>query len=165
MPRPKGYRVSPGENPGGRPSVLESDPKLQERIAECFLLGLTDEQTALDCDISVRTVERLRQGKFCRAVKRAELAREKIYRQKVWDGDNGWQGTAWFLERKYPHQFSRPEVQFNLQNNVTNIAAEFTIHVTGERADKIDSRARELRARTLELFANNAQTRAENPRG
>jgi hypothetical protein len=91
-----GYRVSPGENPGGRPSVLESDPKLQERIAECFLLGLTDEQTALDCDISVRTVSRLRQGKFCPAVKRADLAREKIYRQKVWNGENGWQGTAWF---------------------------------------------------------------------
>ena len=99
------------------------------------------------------------------STKRAELAREKIYRQKVWDGENGWQGTAWFLERKYCPQFSRPEVQLNLQNNVTNIAAEFTINVTGGQAEKIDSRAQALRARTLELFASDGQTRTENPRG
>jgi hypothetical protein len=154
MPRPKGYRVSPGENPGGRPSVLESDPKLQEKIAECFLLGLTDEQTALDCDISVSTVNRLRKGKFCQAVKRAELAREKIYRQKVWDGENGWQGTAWFLERKYPQQFSRPEVQLNLQNNTqVNVAAGFVITV--EKSQELERRTQALEAKAEKLFDRN----------
>jgi hypothetical protein len=69
------------------------------------------------------------------------------------------------LERKYCTQFSRPEVQLTLQNNVTNIAAEFTIHVTGEKAEKIDSRGKALRARTLELDRADAMVGAFAMRG
>jgi hypothetical protein len=168
MPRPKGYRISPGENPGGRPSALENDPKLQERIAECFLLGLTDEQTALDCDISERTIRRLRNGKFCPAVKKAELAREKIYRQKVWDGKNGWQGTAWFLERKYASQFARPEILLAVNQQVS--AGTSNIIILGpERARVLASRHEQIRAKTRELLdarkinAGNGQGSTEQP--
>jgi hypothetical protein len=74
-----------------------------------------------------------------------------------------WQADAWALERAHPQHFSRPETQLHLENNVTNIAAEFTIHVTGEKADKIDSRAALLHARTLALFdRDNGHTPAEN---
>jgi hypothetical protein len=163
VPRPKGYRVSPGENPGGRPSVLEKDPKLQERIAECFLLGLTDEQTALDCNISVATVTRLRQGKFCKAVKRAELAREKIYRQKVWDGKNGWQGTAWFLERKYATQFAKPEILLAVNQQVSTGPTNVVV-IGPERARILASRHEQLRAKSIALL-DARQTSAGNGQG
>ena len=80
-------------------------------------------------------------------------------------GREDWRSEFALAERMFPKDLGKVETQVNLQNNVTNIAAEFTINVTGEKAEKIDSRAQTLRARTLELFANNGQTRTENPRG
>jgi hypothetical protein len=124
---------------------------LQERIAECFLLGLTDEQTALDCNISERTIRRLRSGKFCPAVKRAELAREKIYRQKVWDGKNGWQGTAWFLERKYANQFAKPEILLAVNQQVS--AGGGNVVVVGpQRAAVLATRYEQIRAKSIALL-------------
>jgi hypothetical protein len=118
-----------------------------------LLLGLTDEQTALDCNISVATVTRLRQGKFCKAVKRAELAREKIYRQKVWDGKNGWQGTAWFLERKYATQFAKPEILLAVNQQVST-GPQNVVVIGPERAAILANRHEQIRAKTRELLDN-----------
>jgi hypothetical protein len=78
-------------------------------------------------------------------------------------GREDWRSEFALAERMFPKDLGKPEAQLNIQNNVTNIAAEFTISVTQEKAAKIDSRAALLHARTLALFdRDNGNAPAEN---
>lgn len=132
-----------------RPTKLT--PAVQKKIAECFFLAFNDEQTALVCGISTRTIERARHGEFCRAIKVAEMAKEAAYRQKIWRGSKGWQGAAWFLERKYPTQFSRPEVQLNL--GIVNNHNQLSITLTGSEARAIEDKAQASRQRVEDMLS------------
>jgi hypothetical protein len=137
--------------PAGRPKAIDKNPELLNQIAECFLVGFTDEQTALYCDISYKTIQRLRAGKFCPSVKRAELARETIYRLKIYDGAPNWQGIAWFLERKYPTQFAKPEIQLAVNQQV-NTGPTNVVVLGPERAKLLATRYESIRAKTMELL-------------
>jgi hypothetical protein len=146
--------AKPTGNPNGRPRATVKDPKLIDKIADCFLVAFTDEQTAAYCGICTRTIERLRAGKlggFSRAVKIAELQRELKYRKKIWDARGFWQGAAWFLERKYPGQFSKPEVQLQL-NQTLNSGPNNLIILGPERAKVLATRQEEIRKNTLQLL-------------
>jgi hypothetical protein len=135
--------------PAGRPTVLTK--AVQTQIAELFWLAFTDEQVALVTGVSVRTIERARKGQFCRAIKIAELKREAIYRKKIWEAKGFWQGAAWFLERKYPEQFARPEIQLSFQQNY-NIGA-LQINISAGEAKQIEASAKPVRERVKEMFA------------
>lgn len=132
----------------GRPTKMT--PEVQKLMAECFLCAFTDAQTAQLCGIDVRTIERARRGTFCRAIKIAELRRELAYRKKIWDAKGFWQGAAWFLERKYPTQFAKPEIQLAI--NTTNQTVNNTLIVTAEVAGTIASRVREVDAKIEKLL-------------
>jgi hypothetical protein len=159
--------------PAGRPSLFEErSPKFLEQIEN----GLPTRAAAALAAVHVDTVmdwlakgREQKSGKFSVFLEHYTRARgialaKSIERIRVL-GSEDWRSEFALAERMFPKDLGKPEVQLNLQNNVTNIAAEFTIHVTGEKAEKIDSRALALRARTLELFAGNGQTRTENPPG
>src|SRR4029077_15257977 len=120
----------------GRPKAITKE--LEKTIAELFWLAFTDAQVALFTDLSVRTIERMRTGEYCRAIKKAEIKRESIYRKKIWSGKEGWQGAAWSMERKYPGQFSRPEIQLQINNNTQNV--HNTLVITAEVARDISAR-------------------------
>ena len=134
--------------PAGQPTKLT--PAVQKEIARLFFLCFTDEQVAFYVGISYKTIQRARAGVFCPAIKRAEMAREASYRQRTWDGAEGWQGAAWNLERKYPGQFSRPEIQ--LQINTTNQTVNNTLIVTAEVAHGISSRVKDVDAKIERLL-------------
>jgi hypothetical protein len=128
--------------PAGRPKAIT--PELEPVIAELFFLAFTDDQVALFTGVNVRTIARARAGGFCLAIKRGEMARERSYRRKIWDGKEGWQGAAWFFERKYPTQFAKPEVQLQINNNTTNQTVNNTLVVTAEVAHGISTRVKEV---------------------
>ena len=134
--------------PAGRPTKLT--PAVQKQIAELFFLCFTDDQVAFYVGINRKTIQRARAGEFCPAIKRAEMAREASYRQRTWDGADGWQGAAWNLERKYPGQYSRPEIQ--LQINTTNQTVNNTLIVTAEVAHGISSRVKDVDAKIEKLL-------------
>ena len=134
--------------PGGRPTKMT--PALQKQIAELFFLCFTDEQVAMYCGINEKTIRRARLGQFCPAIKKAEMHREAMYRKRTWDGADGWQGAAWNLERKYPTQFSRPEIQ--LAVNTTNNTVNNTLIVTAEVAGVIKDRVREAEVKIDKLL-------------
>jgi hypothetical protein len=146
--------------PAGRPKAIDKNPELLNQIAECFLVGFTDEQTALYCNISAKTIQRLRTGRFCPSVKRAELARETIYRLKIYDGAPNWQGIAWFLERKYPTQFAKPEIQLAVNQQV-NTGPTNVVVLGPERAKELASRHQVIRAKTLELLDKQRPTNGD----
>jgi|SRR6267378_5964579 len=134
--------------PIGRPKTITKS--LEKIIAELFWLAFTDEQVALFTGINRSTIQRARAGTFCIAIKRAEIKREMIYRRKIWSGKEGWQGAAWSMERKYPGQFSKPEVQ--LQINTTNQTVNNTLIVSAEVAGQMSHRVKEANTKVAELF-------------
>jgi glutamate formiminotransferase/formiminotetrahydrofolate cyclodeaminase len=44
------------------------------------------------------------------AIEKATAERLLTRLERIEAGEQGWQGTAWALERIYPHRFARPEV-------------------------------------------------------
>jgi hypothetical protein len=106
-----------GKHPGGRPS--KRTPALVARIAKAISDGLSDEYVAALVGIDAPTLSEWRHDKeFSEAVKSAEAARLQKRLARVEAGEPGWQGTAWFLERRYKTEWSRPEIQFNQQINL-----------------------------------------------
>jgi hypothetical protein len=134
--------------PTGRPKAITK--AIEKTIAELFFLAFTDDQVALFTGVNVRTIARARAGGFCLAIKRGEMARERAYRQKIWDGREGWQGAAWFFERKYPTQFAKPEIQLAI--NTTNQTINNTLIVTAEVAHGISSRVKDVDAKIERLL-------------
>ena len=57
-------------------------------------------------------------------------------------GEQGWQGTAWALERLYPHRFARPEVmnQIAVVNQGDKVSTERVIVLPGEEFDALIDR-------------------------
>ena len=94
----------------GRPTLYT--PELANRLADHIAAGLTDEEAAALEDISCDCINRWRKSnrEFCEAVKKAEAQRLRRRLTRIEAGEQGWQGTAWALERIYPHRFARPEV-------------------------------------------------------
>jgi hypothetical protein len=84
------------------------------RIADAIASGLPDEYVAALVGIDPPTPSEWRHDReFSEAVKSAEATRLQKRLARVEAGEPGWQGTAWFLERRYPREFSRPELQLN----------------------------------------------------
>ena len=71
---------------------------------------------------------------------------------KIESGADGWQGTAWLLERLYPQRFSRPEVQISLQNTFNQTTNALTIVISKKEYEQINAQAEESRAKVRKLF-------------
>jgi hypothetical protein len=103
------------KHPGGRPT--KRTPEITAQIAEAIADGLND---TFVCDLVGITPETLIQWRknkeFSYAIKSAEAARLQIRLRRIESGDDGWQGTAWFVERKYPRDWSRPELQMTVEH-------------------------------------------------
>lgn len=136
--------------PGGQPTKITKE--LQKTIAELFWLAFTDEQVALFTDISRKTIQRMRAGVYCPAIKKAEIKRESIYRKRIWLGKVGWQGAAWALERKYPEQLSRPEVQLQITNNTLNQTTNNSLIISAEVAEQAMARVKMAEAKVVSLY-------------
>jgi len=136
------HRVSKRGRVGeGRPTLYT--PELAIRLADHIAMGLTDEEAAALEDISCDCINRWRKSnpEFCEAVKKAEAQRLKQRLTRIEAGEQGWQGTAWALERLYPHRFARPEVM----NQIAVVAggkasAERVIVLPGEEFDALIGR-------------------------
>ena len=67
--------------PGGRPSTITQ--AIKSKIADCFLVALTDAQTAQLVGLNERTIRRMRAGEFCPEIKKAEIERVLKYRLRT----------------------------------------------------------------------------------
>jgi len=85
---------------------------------------------------------------------RAESVRERweeIRKQGVGTKDRpgNWAALGWQLERSFPSEFGRPEVQFHQQNVTTNNVLSITV----EQAEKYEERSRKICDEIDELLA------------
>jgi hypothetical protein len=73
-------------------------PEVFSTIAAAIASGLTDREAGIVAGIRSEAIEK------------ATAERLLLRLERIEAGEQGWQGTAWALERIYPHRFARPEV-------------------------------------------------------
>jgi hypothetical protein len=123
-------------------------PARQILLAQILFDGLTNKEAAEYLGVSHATVEaQLKLG----PVKIALHERKMCYVKKLRDGKRpDWQRIAWFLERMYPTQFSRPEVQ--LQINAISTSNTSNITISGSEASAISDRLSQTQSRLANYF-------------
>ena len=121
---------------------------------------MTDEQTAKIAQINEKTIRRMRIAGFCPEIKKAELTRELKYRMKLWTSKSLPAGICFMLERKYPTQFSRPEIQLQLNQQIGPQSVQNTIVLGPDRASVLANRYEALEHKAKALLA---RTKAEEP--
>ena len=143
--------------PTGRPPKVT--PALVSQISEAFLYGFTDQEVATLVDINEKTIRRMRFGSFCPEIKRAEIARKNLYIRRITEGKRpDWARWAWFLERRFPLQFSKPEIQLQVNND--NRQVHQTLIIQAEVAGQINDRYKSTRSKITQLLK---EKRPDNP--
>ena len=145
----EGKKSKRGRVGEGRPT--KRTPEVVAKIAESVASGLTDEEASLLAGVNPDTMTEWRKDpEFSGAIKRATAQRLKLRLERIEAGEAGWQGTAWALERIYPKRFSRPDVQFAQQINVSTDSGKRGIVMSAETckalSDAYDRRLAEKRA-------------------
>ena len=76
---------------------------------------------------------------FSGAIKKARAERLVLRLACIESGEQGCQGTAWALERLYPHRFARPEImnQIAVVNQGDKVSTERVIVLPGEEFDPL----------------------------
>jgi hypothetical protein len=113
------------------------------KIAEAIAIGSTDEEASLLAGIDPDTMTEWRKDpEFSGAIKKATAQRLLLRLERIEAGVRGWQGTAWALERLYPHRFARPEVmnQIAVVNQGDKVSTERVIVLPGEEFDALIGR-------------------------
>ena len=125
----------------GRPT--KRTPEVVAKIAEAIASGLTDREAGLLAGIRHDTMTEWRKDpEFSEAIEKATAERLLTRLERIEAGGQGWQGTAWALERLYPHRFARPEVmnQIAVVNQGGNGSTERVIVLPGEEFDALVGR-------------------------
>ena len=125
----------------GRPT--KRTPEVVAKIAAAIASGLTDREAGILAGIRHDTMTEWRKDpEFSEAIEKATAERLLLRLKRIEAGDVGWQGTAWALERIYPHRFARPEVmnQIAVVNQGGKAAAERVIVLPGEEFDTLIGR-------------------------
>ena len=141
------------------PAKINFSKATLDKVAECYFLAFSDEQISEVSGVSLRTLQRMRETNDprWRIIKKSEFAREAAYRRRIWNGEQGWQGAAWMLERKYPMQLSKPELQLQLNTGqITNN----TLVVTAEVGNQLLARANKVDNEVAKLVEARASTKA-----
>jgi hypothetical protein len=102
-----------GRKTGGRPT--KRTPETVARIAEAISFGLTNEEAAAIVGIDDDTLtEWNKVPEFSGAIRSAVATRKLARLKRIEAGAQGWQGTAWALERQHLERLARPEIQLTL---------------------------------------------------
>jgi hypothetical protein len=101
----------------GRPSKLT--PAVMAKLKEAFSYGLNDDQAAAVAGVSDVTLTIWkRRPEFMAEIREAINQRLLVRLKRIEEGENGWQGCGWILERLLPRQWAKPEVLIAVQNNL-----------------------------------------------
>ena len=89
----------------GRPT--KRTPEVVAAISQAIAQGLTDREAGLLAGVRHDTMTEWRKDpEFSEAIERATAQRLLARLGRIEAGEQGWQGTAWALERLYPERFA-----------------------------------------------------------
>jgi hypothetical protein len=137
----EGKKSKRGRVGEGRPTKRTAE--VVAMIAKAVAIGLTDEEAGLLAGVRHDTMTEWRKDpEFSEAIKRATAQRLLLRLERIEAGKQGWQGTAWALERLQPARFARPEVmnQIAVVNQAGNAPAERVIVLPAAEFDSLVGR-------------------------
>lgn len=125
-------------------------PLLIRKIAGLLFDGFNDDDTAFLVGLPVGRIKAIRQGSQDIAVREAVLLRKQKVIAKLREGrSKNWQRLAWWLERRWPSEFAKPEVQLTIgASSITNNS----IVITAEAAGQLASRAKPVNEAVRKLI-------------
>jgi hypothetical protein len=128
----EGKKSKRGRVGEGRPT--KRTPEVVAKIAEAVAIGLTDREAGVRHDTMT---EWRKDPEVSEAIERATAQRLLLRLGRIEAGEQGWQGTAWALERLHPAPFARPEVmnQIAVVNQAGKASAERVIVLPGGEFD------------------------------
>jgi hypothetical protein len=130
------------------------------RIAKAISLGLNDEETAALVRIDRHTLlEWNKDPEFSATIKSAVADRMVKRLERIESGANGWQGTAWIVERLMPNRYSRPEVQISLNSSLSPTHNGLTLTISLEEAQEIEARSAPIREKARQLLEDYERNR------
>ncbi len=101
----------------GRPTKLT--PAVMAKLKEAFAYGLNDDQAAALVGVNDFTLTLWKRNPaFVKEIQGAVTERLLVRLKRIEDGENGWQGCGWILERLLPRQWAKPEVLVAVQQNL-----------------------------------------------
>jgi hypothetical protein len=151
-----------------RPGRLQpNSPKFLEQIENALPARAAAAQAGLHIDTVMEWLAKGRKektGKFSefseRYTRARGIAQAKMIERVRLLGREDWRSEFSLLERMFPEDFAKPEVQLNVQANTqVNIGGEFVIDVKG--AEVVEKRTRELDVEVEQMFENRAQQKLE----
>jgi len=148
--------------PRGRPPAITKAK--ETRIAELIWLAYTDQQIAALVDVHQKTIQRARNGDLCPRIKKLALELEEPFRRKLWEDQYLPAGVCWMLERRYPSQFAKPEVQLTFQHN-SFTQNNLQINITRAEMKEIEAQASPVRESVKKMFANYKPVQLGNGNG
>jgi hypothetical protein len=152
----------------GRPSLFEEcSPKFLEQIENALPTKAAAARAGVDDNTVMRWLAAGREQKsakfinfFKRYTRARGIAQAKMIERVRLLGREDWRSEFSLLERMFPEDFAKPEVQLNVQANTqVNIGGEFVIDVKG--AEVVEKRTRELDVEVEQMFENRAQQKLE----
>ena len=138
----EGKKSKRGRVGEGRPT--KRTPEVVAKIAEAVASGLTDREAGILAGVRHDTMTEWRKDpEFSEAIERATAQRLLARLGRIEAGEQGWQGTAWALERLHPSRFARPEVmnQIAVVNQNGKASAEKVIVLPAGNFDALIGRA------------------------
>jgi hypothetical protein len=145
------------------PQKHKLSPEIIAQVAQCISNGFTHEEIALLCDLNEKTVRR-----WCELapIKKAVLARKQSLIQCITDRSlRDWVRYAWLLERKYPTEYSRPEVAHAIATaNVTQNNLTQNLVISADIAKELTARGAAVRKQINQLFENRVTPAANQSR-
>jgi hypothetical protein len=97
----EGKKSKRGRVGEGRPTKRTAE--VVAKIAEAVAIGLTDREAGLLAGVRHDTMTEWRKDpEFSEAIERATAERLLLRLERIEAGEQGWQGTAWVLERPAP---------------------------------------------------------------
>jgi hypothetical protein len=149
------------KHPGGRPPV--KSPDVCKKLIEVIRTGLPLKFAAASVGVTYEALNQWREKDpvFSKEVELARLASVKERWEIIQAAARGnadtpgdWHAAAWSVERTWPADFGKPEVQLNVQTNVQNVTNNNAISITFEVAERLDNRGREMEVEITKLLEN-----------
>jgi hypothetical protein len=137
-------------------------PEMVTQVAEYFLDGFMDTEIALLCGVSHQTIERWRE---LAPIKKAVLARKRSLIHRLLDGpEKNWTRIAWWLERRFPLEFAKPEVAHAIRvSNQTTTNVVQNLVISSETAEQLLARSTSVQNQVKKLFAQYSTQPANRP--
>jgi len=115
-------------------------PHELRKLAQFFFDGFSLNDIAFYFDVSVPFIRQIQAGDEIPSIRRATLDMKMNYIAMIRDGSQRhWSRIAWFLERRWPKEFARPEVQLSMSESITT---NNTLVVSAEVAEALLKRSK-----------------------